>query len=186
MVILSAYAKRNELRIYHWVLMPNHYHLLLELDEPRKLSSIMAGIGRSYVHYHHKTYQSAGHLWQDRFKSQPVDKEMYLLACGRYIERNPVKAKIVRYAEDYAYSSAAYYVSGKDDALTQGNLLFDSFESQSSQRREEYKEFLRDFDQEEEELFVDLEYPQGSKEFVNRLIKKKGLFLPRRRGRPSK
>ncbi len=90
--ILSRYSQEYTLRIYHWVLMPNHYHLLLELDEPKKLSSIMAGVARSYVHYHHKTYKSSGHLWQDRFKSQPVEKERYLLACGRYIERNPVKA----------------------------------------------------------------------------------------------
>ena len=64
MVILPAYAKKNELRIYHWALMPNHYHLLLELKESERLSSITAGIGRSYVHYHHKVFQSAGHQWQ--------------------------------------------------------------------------------------------------------------------------
>lgn len=127
MKIISNYAEDNGFRVYHWVIMPNHYHLLLELDEPEKLSSIMAGLSRSYVHYHHKTYHSAGHLWQDRFKSQAIDKEMYLLSCGRYIERNPVKANIVSQAEEYRYSSAAYYVLGREDGLTAEDPFFNSF-----------------------------------------------------------
>ena len=184
--ILCRYAKGNKLRIYHWVLMSNHYHLLLELEEPEKLSSIMAGIGRTYVHYHHKTHESVGHLWQDRFKSQAIEKERYLLSCGRYIERNPVKAGIIDSPEDYPYGSAAYYVLGKEDGLTQEDPLFRPFGNQLSQRRERYKEFIRAFDQEEEELFERLESPRGSREFVNRLVRKKGLYLPRKMGRPRK
>jgi REP element-mobilizing transposase RayT len=91
--ILSNYSQETGLKIYHWVLMSNHYHLCLELDNPEKLSSIMAGIARSYVHYHHKKYNVSGYLWQGRFKAQPIQKEQYLLACGRYIERNPVRVK---------------------------------------------------------------------------------------------
>jgi len=183
--ILSRYAKERKLRIYHWVLMPNHYHVLLELDHPEALSSIMAGIDRSYVHYHHKAHSSVGHLWQGRFKSQAIEKDRYLLNCGRYIERNPVKAGMVDYAEDYPYSSAAYYVSGREDELTQEDPLFSSFGNQLNQRRERYREFIRAYDQEEELLFEGLEFPRGSKEFVNRLIRKKGLYLPRQTGRPK-
>jgi len=182
---LSSYSDDNGFSIYHWVLMPNHYHLLLELDEPERLSSIMAGIDRSYVHYHHRTYESAGHLWQDRFKSQAIQKEKYLLSCARYIERNPVKANIVTYPEDYPYSSAAHYVFGKEDRLTDEDPLFQSFGSQLNERREVYKEFISTPCQEEQVLFDSLESPRGSKQFMNRLIRKRGLFLPRRMGRPE-
>ncbi|MFH1504212.1 MAG: transposase [Candidatus Omnitrophota bacterium] len=93
--LLSNCCKAKELKIYHWVIMSNHYHIVLELDEPKMISSAMAGIARSYVYYYHRKYKSAGHLWQGRFKSQPIQKELYLLGCGRYIERNPVKAGMV-------------------------------------------------------------------------------------------
>jgi putative transposase len=184
--ILTHYSQEeNNFRIYHWVLMPKHYHLLLEIDQPEKLSSIMAGVGRSYVFYHHKTYNSAGHLWQSRFKSQAIQKELYLLACGRYIERNPVKAGIVGCAEAYLYSSSAYYVFGKEDGLTKENPLFETFGAQIQQRRRKYQEFLMSFEQNEEDerLFGNLEWPRGTKEFLRRLVKERGLFLPRRRGK---
>ena len=175
------------IKVAAYCLMSNHYHLLLELDYPEALSSIMAGIGRSYVHYHHKAHKSVGHLWQGRFKAQAIEKDRYLLSCGRYIERNPVKAGIIDSPEDYPYSSAAYYVLGKEDGLTQEDPLFRPFGNQLSQRRERYKEFIRAFDQEEEEeLFERLESPRGSREFVNRLVRKKGLYLPRKMGRPRK
>jgi putative transposase len=182
--ILSNYSQRYKLRIYHWILMPNHYHLLLEIDEPERLSSVMAGIGRSYVFYHHRTYKSAGHLWQSRFKSQAIQKELYLLSCGRYIERNPVKAGIVNIAEDFEYSSAAYYVLDREDGLTTEDPLFDTFGTDKARRRERYREFLREFkeDDEDKRLFGNLEFARGTKEFLRRLVKEKGLFLPKRRG----
>ena len=184
--ILSNYAKNHNISIYHWVLMPNHYHLLLELDNPQRLSSIMAGIARPYVYYHHHKYQSSGHLWQGRFKSQPVEKENYLLSCGRYIERNPVEAKMVYFAEDYPYSSAAFYVRGKKDSLTSEDPMFGTFGNNLNQQRQSYKEFLEAFDSQEDELFESLECPRGSEEFLKRLIREKGLFLPRRKGRTRK
>ena len=95
MRLLQHYAKAFDMSIYHWVIMSNHYHLLLEILEPEKISHCMAGLGRAYTHYYHKTYSTAGYLWQGRFKLQPIEKESYLLACGRYIERNPVRVGIV-------------------------------------------------------------------------------------------
>jgi len=184
--LLATYSKERSFSIYHWVLMPNHYHLLLEIEEPERISSIMSGVARSYVYYYHRKYQSSGHIWQGRFKSQPIEKEMYLLSCGRYIERNPVKANIVAYAEDYSYSSAPSYVFGKKDGLTTKDPLFDTFGNEPNQQCQSYKEYLEAFDSEDDQLFENLEYPIGSKEFLKRLIKEKGLLLPRRRGRARK
>ena len=183
--ILQNYYQEYHFFIYHWVLMPNHYHLLLELQEPKKLSKIMAGINRSYVHYHHKTYQSAGHLFQGRFKSKPIEKEKYLLSCGRYIERNPVKAGFAQYAEDYPYSSSRFYVFGKPDHLTTKDPLIETFGEDPKQHTQAYRDFLRKFDAEEERQFESFEMPLGSREFRHRLTKEKGLFLPRKRGRPK-
>ncbi|MDP1854153.1 MAG: transposase [Candidatus Omnitrophota bacterium] len=110
--LLREYSQRASLSIYHWVLMPNHYHIVTAIEEPEKISSVMAGLGRSYACYHHRKHKTAGYLWQGRFKSQPIQKELYLMACGRYVERNPVKAGIIEAAWEYPYSSARFYASG--------------------------------------------------------------------------
>ena len=139
--LLARYAKAGELRIYHWALMSNHYHLCLEVPEPEHLSRIFAGMQRAYVHYHHRKYHGAGFLFQGRFKSQPIQKERYLLACGRYIERNPVHARLVELAEGHAHSSARHYVLGTSDGVTTTSPLYESFGNTESSRQTAYRFF---------------------------------------------
>lgn len=181
--LLRNYSKRFNIKIYHWVVMSNHYHLLLEIDDPEKISSFMAGLNRAYSCYHHKAYSSTGFLWQGRFKLQPVQKDNYLIACGRYIERNPVKANIVQESLHYPYSSTLFYCLGKKDDLTIEDPLFCNFGSDIHKRRLAYKEFLKNFDIEEERHFSNLEQPVGDKEFLKRLIILNSRYVPRRRGR---
>ena len=184
--LIKEYADRFSAKTYHWTIMPNHYHLLLEIEEPKELSKLMAGLQRSYTCYYHKIYSTAGFLWQGRFKLQPVEKERYLIACGRYIERNPVRAKIVVEAKDYLHSSAKFYCLGKIDGVSKEDPSFREFGEEINQRRNHYNEFLRDFDTEEEKLFANIEEPQGSEEFTRRLIIHNGRYIPKRRGRPKK
>lgn len=180
--LLKEYTLRFSLKIYHWVLMPNHYHLLLELTTPKLISKCMAGLNRAYTYYYHKNYLTAGFLWQGRFKLQPVEKERYLLACARYIERNPVRAKIVERAEDYFYSSARFHCLGQDDCVTATDPASGAFGQEAEQRRIAYSEFLRNFDSEEEKAFRNLSQPQGGREFVARLLMNKGRPVCKRRG----
>ncbi|MFA4889372.1 MAG: transposase [Candidatus Omnitrophota bacterium] len=184
--LLKGYIYTFEIKLYHWVIMSNHYHLLLEIENPDKISKFMAGLNRAYTHYYHKTYLSSGLLWQGRFKLQPVQKERYLIACGRYIERNPVKAGIVLEAADYSYSSANFYCSGMPDGITTENPAFIELGKEITQRQIAYRGFLRNFDTEEEASFANFDQPQGDKEFIKRLIKEHGHYVPRRRGRPIK
>lgn len=184
--LISEYSHSFGVKIYHWVLMLNHYHLLLELEAPESLSVMMAGLSRAYTHYYHATYHTAGYLWQGRFKSRPVEKELYLIACGRYIERNPVRAGIVLDAYEYPYSSAQFYCTGKPDGITTEDPAFCEFGEDVITRQNSYSEFLRKFDSEEERSFENFEYPLGSREFVQRLLKINGRYMPRRRGGVSK
>lgn len=182
--LLKSYAAGFGLLIYHWVIMNNHYHLLFEIAEPETISRCMAGLARAYTHYYHKTYRTSGYLWQGRFKLQPIEKEGYLIACGRYIERNPVRAGIVAAAELYPYSSAGYYCSGREDTLTTRSPCYSEFGEDDAERREQYKKFLLSFDEEKERQFRDYEHPQGSEEFKRRIVKENGRYVPRRRGKP--
>ena len=86
---LAEYRDRFELRIYHYCLMGNHFHVLLQLPDPRGVSRVMAGLLVAYWHHYRLRLGLVGHLFQGRFKSPAVEADEYLLSCGRYIERNP-------------------------------------------------------------------------------------------------
>lgn len=143
--ILIRYKEKYNLQIYHWVIMSNHYHLLIEVQDPGLISKIMAGINKAYSHYYHKTNRTSGYLWQGRFKMQPVQKEGYMIACGRYIEQNPLKAGLVKRAEDYLYSSARYYCLGSKDEITNEDAYYWEMGCDERARREAYREFLKKF-----------------------------------------
>ncbi len=180
--IIREYSKTFQVKVYHWVLMPNHYHFLIELDMPEKLSVMMTGLNRAYTHYYHATYHTAGYLWQGRFKSKPIEKDNYLIACGRYIERNPVSAGIVLEAQEYVYSSARFYCTGKPDGITIVDPAFYEFGPDEILRQNSYIKFLKKFDSEEEGIFESFEKPLGSREFIRKLLKINGRYAPRRKG----
>ncbi len=183
--LLQGYSMKFDSRIYNWVIMPNHYHLVIEFEYPDLISRFMAGLHRAYTHYHHKRYSTVGFLWQGRFKLQPIQKDLYLKSCGRYVERNPVRAKIVAEACEYAHSSARFYCLGEKDGITQPSPCFEDFGKDAVEHQGAYKEFLRTFDSEEDEYFSNMEIPCGDKEFVRRLIKTGEHYLPRRQGRKA-
>ena len=96
--------------------MPNHIHLVAV---PSKAENLRLSIGEAHRRYTRRINFSMGwrgHLWQERFSSFLMD-EQYLLACVRYIENNPVRAKLVTSAEVWAWSSAAAHISGKNDTI---------------------------------------------------------------------
>lgn len=185
MEILQRYSEKDNLSIFHWALMPNHYHLLLEIPEPRRLSSVMAGIGKSYSIYHHRSYSSAGFLFQGRFKSKPVQKEDYLQICGLYIERNPVVAKMTKKAEDYPYSSARFYINGSDDKLTKMSYAYEALGQTQKERQLEYTKLLNSFTEKPELDYVSFDKPFGSRIFKTKLVKERGQFIIKR-GQPRK
>ena len=65
----------------------------------------MQGISRSYTAHFNKKYKKVGHLWQGRFKSKVIAKDGYLIDCIQYVEHNPVRAKMVKAAAEYSWSS---------------------------------------------------------------------------------
>ncbi len=76
--------KQHGCELHAYVLMTNHFHLLLTPAEPRSLAGFMQSLGRRYVGYYNHEYKHSGTLWEGRFKSSLIDSEHYLLACYRY------------------------------------------------------------------------------------------------------
>lgn len=108
--ILSLKNKDHQYSIYAYCLMDNHVHLLIN-EGHDEISRIMKRINISYVYYFNKKYHRIGHLFQDRFKSEAIVDDRYLLAAMRYIHTNPIKAKLVSTLSEYKWSSYHDYIS---------------------------------------------------------------------------
>lgn len=114
---LVASRNKSGCSLHAYVLMPNHYHLLLTPPTGDALSEFMQSIGRRYVRYFNKEYQRSGTLWEGRYKSSLVDSDAYLLQCYRYIEEHPVRSKMVSAANQHQWSSYHHNALGETDPL---------------------------------------------------------------------
>ncbi len=86
-------------KLYGYCLMGNHLHLLLKTGK-EDLEQIFKRIGARYVYWYNFKYGRSGHLFQDRYKSEPVETDSYIVTVLRYIHQNPVKAGICSDPED--------------------------------------------------------------------------------------
>lgn len=142
--LLATYVKDHDLRLYHFALMPNHVHLVLEVSRGPMLSKTMSGLNLSYALYYRKRYRYAGHLWQGRFKSLLIDRDSYLLECGRYVELNPVRAGLSRSPEEYLWSSYRSYATGSNHTLlaVDQHPLYPTLGRTAAERQQRYRQFV--------------------------------------------
>jgi putative transposase len=132
--LVERYRQRFAVRLYHYCLMPNQFHLLVRVEDPKELSPWMAGLLRGYVHYHHRRSGFVGHLWQGRFKSPAVAVEDYFLSCARYIERNPLVASLEAQPWQYRWSSCPAYALGAADSRLSYNVWYQGLGASADQR----------------------------------------------------
>lgn len=102
-------------RLHAYVLMTNHVHLLLTPEFTETPAMMLQSVGRRYVRYINQVYRRSGSLWEGRYKSTLIDSDRYLLTCSRYIELNPVRARMVDNPGDYRWSSFVGNADGKLD-----------------------------------------------------------------------
>ena len=131
-------------RCYHFCLMPNHVHLLLQTNGVQILTAFIRRVQQAYQLHWRRRHRLVGHLWQGRFKSIPIEEESYLLECARYIERNPVRAGLCRAPEEYPWSSARVYLIGdvKTPGLLDPSPAFGSLASDEEARRHLYHNYV--------------------------------------------
>jgi putative transposase len=103
-------------KLFAYCLMGNHIHLLIKVEK-EDLEQIFKRIGGRFVYWYNGKYSRVGHLFQDRYKSEPVETDEYFLAVLRYIHQNPFQAGISK-TVDYKWSSYHEYISPKEDQLT--------------------------------------------------------------------
>jgi putative transposase len=122
--LLAEACAREGVRCIAWCLMPNHVHLILTPPAPDALRAALADAHRRYSRRINFAKGWTGYLWQGRFASYPM-AEAHLLTAVRYVELNPVKARLVRRAEKWPWSSARAHVEDKPDGLTDLTALRD-------------------------------------------------------------
>jgi len=125
--------------IHAYVLMTNHVHLLVTGSQRGAVSRMMQRLGRRYVACFNARYQRTGTLWEGRFKSSLVDSSLYLLACHRYIELNPVRAAMVGDPADYRWSSYRCNALGNPDRLITPHPLYLALGANADSRQSGYR-----------------------------------------------
>lgn len=124
--------------IYAYCLMSNHVHILLR-ENNETISQILKRISSSYVHRYNSKYKRCGHLFQERFRSEPVEDDQYFLTVLRYIHQNSLKAGLVKCLEDYKWSSYLEYI--RKPRLVDRELGLGLVSQDSADRIEAFKRF---------------------------------------------
>ncbi|MFH2068480.1 MAG: transposase [Candidatus Omnitrophota bacterium] len=182
---MKELSTRFNVKIWAYCLMQNHFHLLLIPLDSKGMSKFIHGLTFKHAQHFNKKYGRTGHLWENRFFSCPVDKDSYFWAAVRYIENNPVRAKLVSTAEEWVWSSAGAHIKkGKDLFLDNSSDWLTEYE------RDEYVKFCR------EDTFCDNNNirkttssgrPFGTENFIEEIGQKTNRNLKSgKAGRPKK
>lgn len=142
--LISKYKKEHSFDLYHYCLMPNHIHFLIQTNKATDFPVFMKRLNLSYYHYFRKKYGWTGYFWQNRFKSKPVGKDEYFIQCGKYIELNPTRANIVKDPQEYSYSSYSHYAQGKESKLLTDNFFYQGLGKDKKERQLSYEKLVID------------------------------------------
>jgi putative transposase len=115
--MLAETSSAHTVECLAWCLMPNHVHLVLRPATAAGLRSVMSSVHTRYAQHINRREQSSGHLFQDRYRSYPMD-DAHLMIAVRYVENNPVKAGLVLHAAEWRWSSARAHLGLGRDPLT--------------------------------------------------------------------
>ena len=138
LALLDENARKFGVALHAYVLMTNHFHLLVTPATADGLPQMMQAVGRSYVRYFNDRQHRSGTLWDGRYRSTLIETDRYLLTCMAYIELNPVRAGIVREAKDYLWSSHGHYAGLRVDKMVTPHALFWSLGNTPFSREKTY------------------------------------------------
>ena len=141
---LGRYASRFGCSVHAYVLMGNHVHLLLTPSRENGVAGLMRCLGERYARYFNDAHRRDGALWDDRYEAVPVHVGRYLIACMRYIELNPVRARVVEWPGQYRWSSFRANALGEDDALLTPHAHYCALGRDAESRQAAYRALYQD------------------------------------------
>tara|TARA_R110000772_G_scaffold191168_3_gene302099 strand:- start:2033 stop:2692 length:660 start_codon:yes stop_codon:yes gene_type:complete len=179
--LMAEWCGVEGVEVWAYCLMPNHVHLIVVPPTEAALRRAVGEAHRRYTRRVNFREGWRGHLWQGRFASFPMD-ETYLLAAARYVELNPVRARLCRQPEDWPWSSAGAHLAGRNDGLCAVTPLLDLAPDWPAFLADGLTEGAADALRKCERTGR----PLGGEAFIERLEAVLGRDLkPRKRGRPK-
>lgn len=139
---LKEYSEKYEVAVHSYILMTNHVHLLLTPKTGDGVSRLLQSLGRYYVRYVNQTHGRTGTLWEGRFKSTLIDSDNYFLIVSRYIELNPVRARMVDHPVEYPWSSYQKNALGKPIKLITPHDCYLALGKTAKERQVVYKKLF--------------------------------------------
>ena len=190
LALLIEHSRGLRVAVHAYVLMDNHFHLLVTPETLDGLPLMMQAIGRGYVRSFNARHGRTGTLWEGRYRSSLIESEAYLLTCMAYIDLNPVRAGMVQEPADYPWSSHRHLIGLRSDKLVTPHALFWGLGNTPFAREAAYAEFVRaglSAQQQSDLTRAALTgWSLGSASFLMALAQKTGRRLaPARPGRPS-
>lgn len=176
--LIEAFTRRFSIEVYAYVLMDNHYHILLKTIE-KNLSKSMQWFGSAYTRRFNIRNRVNGHLFQGRFKSILVENDAYLSQLSCYIHRNPLRAGLVKRLSDYPWSSYQFYAFGeKVPNWLKTRLILNL--SGSADPHKKYRQMVQNYANEQGSVWEDVKHGliYGSQDFIEKI---KGQFLSGRK-----
>ena len=188
---LRELSAKHGCAVHAYCLMTNHVHLLLTPGKAQDCTNLMRDLGQRYVQYFNRSYGRKGTLWQGRFWANVAQSPRYVLGCYRYIERNPVVARMVNMPHDYPWSSVGANVGLRDDRLVTPHSEYLALSDDAARRHSVYAGMVAqaldaDLVREIRES-RDTGYPLADESFKRQLAAALGRkTAPGRAGRPQK
>jgi len=189
--LLEQFSHLHGCRVHAYALMTNHIHLLATPERADSASEMMRSVNQRYVQAMNRRLGRSGTLWEGRFRSSLVDSESYLFVCHRYLEMNPVRARMVSFPGQYPWSSYRVNAEGARSSLVVAHSLFQDLGVDPPARQTQYRSMfdtplsLLQLDSVRRAIKTDR--PLGGQAFVARLGLQVGKPLsPPEMGRPRK
>jgi putative transposase len=185
--LLSIFSRKWDNDILGYCLMDNHVHILVVPKQNHSLAKMMQGLSLSYTQIFNKNYKRTGRLWESRFYSSIVDRDEYLWSLLRYIERNPIRANIVKDACGYPWSSARIHVEDEKNSFVKDSAYIKQRFGILGEK--DYADYLKEEEdmKQSQSLFKNTirGIPIGSNDLIKKVEEKFRIsFSIRPRGRP--
>ena len=150
---LAQKKKGGEYILYAYCLMDNHVHLVIK-EGNDSISRTMKRINTSYAYYYNKKYDRIGHVFQDRYRSEAVENEGYLVSVIRYVHNNPTKAGVCVNAEQYSWSSYNLYISQNNNRLVETSEILNIY---SKEKEKSIQLFISHTNEFNHDMYIEAE-----------------------------
>jgi putative transposase len=188
---LAQTKDRYPFRLFGYCLMTDHFHLLIRPEAGQSISRILQSLTVAHTWHYHKRHHTVGHVWQGRFKSPVIQDDAHLLVVLRYIEANPLRAKLITDPADHRWSSYPCHGLGGDDPLLSPFPEWEKLGRSAAERRRRWRAKVCAAQSEAELRSVRGSLrsgrPFGASDWTEQMAERLNIELvPRPRGRPRK